>query len=344
MKDHHSKNRDKDDELYKTFLSETKQELKDTHSFSEEEQRKILKVGRNTARNTTIMISLAILLLIMPVLTLMTYMYYGFGGKADQLIDIVSKTVYVTEPNTSLEEMEIEDEIGIFSMHVLFDTYKRIGKEDYKAENYDVYFGLDQPDFPKKNSFLERPLPKGYSVEVERLLHPDATIPFDEDGEWEILKNLPDGTVAEAYVSLTELMEPDDLEKLVPEETEVRWLAVDTGLEAKQVDSEEVPITSIGYPAQIDATTWSPFNGRDQSNEEVFIDILELLEKNEDMAEKVSRAKSLEIKQRLAYIKENGIKVYGAVITGPTPELRKLETINKIRAVKVGEVKLWNWN
>jgi Sigma factor regulator C-terminal len=138
-------------------------------------------------------------------------------------------------------------------------------------------------------------------------------------------------------------MEPDALEKLVPEETEVRWLAVDTGLEAKQVDSEEVPITSIGYPAQIDMTTWSPFNGRDQSNEEVFIDILELLEKNEDMAEKVSRAKSLEIKKRLSYIKENGIKVYGAVITGPTPELRKLETINKIRGVKVGEVKLWNW-
>ncbi|MDM5317107.1 anti sigma factor C-terminal domain-containing protein [Fictibacillus sp. b24] len=337
----------KDEELYKAYLMNSKQDFKESHALSEEEQRKIINVGRNTARNTTIMVSLAILLLIMPVMTLMTYMYYGFGGKANKLIDVVGKTLYVTEPNISLEEMEIESDIGLFSMHILFDTYKRIGQEDYKAENVDVYFGLDTPSQPKRISFLEKFPPKGYGDEFlkesQKMFHPEAEVPYHMNDEWSILQQLPDGTVAEAYISLSELMKSDDLNNLFPKEIEIRWLAVDTGLEAKQVDGEGVPITPIGYPAQIDTTTWSPFNGRDQTNEEVFMDILSLLEKNEQTAEMVSTAKSLEIKERRNYLKDNGINIYGAVITGPTPELRKLEQVKEIRALKVGEVKLWNW-
>jgi hypothetical protein len=332
-----------DDSFYQSLMESTRQDFKKMLPFSEEEQRRIVQVGRNSARLTNIMISLAILLLILPVMTLLTYMYYGYGGKADHLIEVASKTIYVTEPNVSLEEMQIEDEIGIFSMHVLFDTYKRIGKEDYKADNYDIYFAWDQPSFPKKNYLLDRPLPEIPSVENESLLHPGAVIPFNTNDEWKILNGLPDGTVGEVYVSFSELKKPDEIEKLLPENTELRWLAVDTGLEAKQTDKEGVPITALGYPAQIDTTTWSPFNGREQANEEVFLDILNLLEKNEGTAEKIARAKSLELKERIAYIKENGINIYGAVITGPVPELRKLEKNPLIRAMKVGEVKLWNW-
>ncbi|MEH7011380.1 anti-sigma factor C-terminal domain-containing protein [Neobacillus niacini] len=343
MKDEHNKDRENDENLYKAFLKETKQEFTSTYSLSEDEQRKIVKDGRNTARITNIMISLAILLLILPIMTLFTYMYYGFGGKANNLIDVAAKTIYVTEPNMSLEEIEIEDDIGFFSMRLLFDVYKRIGKEDYKAGDYDIYFALDKPSFPKKNYFLERPLVEIPSVETETLLHPKALIPFNPQEEWNMLNGLPDGSVAEVYVSLSDLMEPDDLKKIMPAETELRWFAVNTGMEEGQTDKEGVPITPIGYPAQIDTTTWSPFNGREQSNEEVFMDILALLEKNEDVAEKVARAKSLEIKDRRAYLRENGIQIYGAVITGPTPELRKLEQIKEIRAMKVGEVKLWNW-
>ncbi|WP_249365316.1 anti sigma factor C-terminal domain-containing protein [Cytobacillus citreus] len=102
-------------------------------------------------------------------------------------------------------------------------------------------------------------------------------------------------------------------------------------------------ISPIGFPLQIDQTTWSPFNGREQTNEEVFIDTLEFLQKNEESAEKIARAKSLSLNERIPYIKENGVQVYGAVVTGPIPELRKLEQNELIRAMKVGEVKLWNW-
>lgn len=276
-------------------------------------------------------------------MTLLTYGYYAFGGKANKLIDVAVKTIYITEPNTSLEEMEIEDEIGFFSMNIFFDVFKRIGKEDYKAADYDIYFALDQPSFPKKNVYLERPLPELPSAETESLVYPKNSITFQKEREWNILKQLPDGTVAEVYLSLSDVMEPEELEDIIPADMEIRWLAVDSGIEKKAVDSEGIPIGPIGYPAQIDTSTWSPFNGR-ESNAKVFLEILSLLEKNEQVAETVARAKSLEIGERLAYIEENGIKVYGAVVTGPTPQLRELEQIKEIRAMKVGEVKLWNWN
>lgn len=340
MKDDHNRS---DEDLYKDFLNETKEEMENSYTLSEDEQQQIIQTGRSTARLTNVMISLAVLLLILPAMTLLTYMYYGIGGKANELIDVVSKTIYVTEPNMSLEEMELEEDIGVFSMHLLFDVYKRIGKEDYKAEDYDIYFALDKPGFPKKNYFLDRPLPDIPTLDTGTMLHPKAPVPFHSTEDWDMLGGLPDGTVAEVYLSFNELMEPNQLEKALPDETELRWLAVDTGLEVRRTDKEGVPIAPIGYPAQTDTTTWSPFHGREQTNDEVFMDILKLLEDNEDVAEKVARAKSLEVKERRAYVQENGIKIYGAVVTGPTPELRKLEQMKEVRAVKVGEVKLWNW-
>jgi len=342
MRDEPTNKNQNDQELYNDFLEETKQSFTRATPFSEEEQVKIVKASKLAARMTNIMISLAILLLILPVTMLLTYIYYGVGGKANLLIDVAAKTIYVTEPNMSLEEMEIEDDIGIFTMHVLFDTYKKIGHEDYRASEYDIYFVLDEPNIPEKNYLLDRPLPDIPSVESETLLHPKASIPYDQKEEWDMLKGLPDGTVAEVYLSLSQLMEPEHLEEIMPDEIELRWLAVDTGLEEKQVNEEGIPISSLGYPAQVDYTTWSPFNGRDKTNEEVFMDILSLLERHEDLAEKVARAKALELKERRSYIVQNGINIYGAVVTGPVPELRKLEQVKEIRAMKVGEVKLWN--
>ncbi|MFZ7947005.1 anti sigma factor C-terminal domain-containing protein [Neobacillus sp. 19] len=331
------------DDEYQKYLKDSLNEAGGISPYSKEGQTEIVSIGKNMARRTNIMISLAILLLIVPIMTLSTYMYYAIGGKADHLIDVVTKTIYVTEPNMGLEKLRLEDEIGFFSMNIKFDVFKRIGKEDYKAGTYDIDFFLDQPSFPKKNMLLDRPLPEFPSKETEAMIHPKANIPFNETDQWDILKKIPDGTVAEVYVSLNKVMKPEDLKNSLPKDMELRWLAVDTGMDPAQVDEEGVPITPLGYPAQYDPTIWSPFRIYDGTNEEAFLDILSLLEKNEAVAEKVARAKSLSLESRLAYIKKHGIKVYGAVITGPTEELRKLQDTKEIRALKVGEVKLWNW-
>lgn len=102
------------EEDYQKYLKESLNEVNEIHPYSKEGQAEIVTIGKNMARKTNIMISLAILLLIVPVMTLTTYMYYAIGGRADHLIDVVTKTIYVTEPNMSLEKLNVEDDIGFF--------------------------------------------------------------------------------------------------------------------------------------------------------------------------------------------------------------------------------------
>jgi hypothetical protein len=332
----------KDESIYQQLISNSRIEMEQIHGLSDEGQKKIIQSGKNRARMTNIMISLACLLFILPVLTLGTYLYYAIGGRANHLMDVAAKTIYVTEPNMSVEEMELEEDIGIFSMDIMFDVFKRIGSEDYKAGEYSIHFYLDQPNFPKKEWKLDRPLAEVQMPETEVMVHPKNDVPFDTQSQWDLLKGLPDGTVSEVYLSFSKIMRPKEVEELLSMDVESRWYAVNSGLESKGFDKEGLPVSPIGYPSQIDTTTWSPFNGR-ESNEKVFLDILKLLAKKEEVAVKVARAKSLNLDERISYIEKNGIEVYGAVVTGPTAELRKLEQIKDIRAMKVGEVKLWNW-
>lgn len=241
----------------------------------------------------------------------------------------------------SVEEMELEEDIGFFTMEIYFDVFKRIGKEDYKAGEYSVNFALDQPNIPERDMILERPLPITGDMESDMLYHPEGPYGKNVDSDWEILEHLPDGTVGEIYLSLNQVITPEELEKQLGNHVEVRWVAVDTGLEDKILYEAGYSVAPIGYPLQVDTTTWSPFNGKD--NEKVFLDSLKFLAKDEKTAEKISRARSLALKERIPYIEKNGIQVYGAVVTGATPELRKLKDNNLIRVMKVGEVKLWNW-
>lgn len=336
-------NHQNDKELYQSFLNESMNDYEKSHKVTEKNHKRLISSARNYALNTNIMISLAVLLLIVPVLTLSSNIYYAFGGKANHLIDITTRTIYVTEPNMSLEEMQVDEDIGFFTMNLDFDVFKRIGKEDYQAGEYSVSFALDHPNFPERDMKLERPLPITGGMETDMLYHPDGPFGKGVTSDWDTLEHLPDGTVGEVYLSFNQLMKPEEIEKQLGNNVEVRWVAVDTGLEDKILYEAGYPVAPIGYPLQVDSTTWSPFNGREKTNDEVFLDILHFLVKDEETAEKVSRARSLALQERIPYIEKNGIKVYGAVVTGPTPELRKLEENDLINIMKVGEVKLWNW-
>lgn len=48
-------------------------------------------------------------------------------------------------------------------------------------------------------------------------------------------------------------------------------------------------------------------------------------------------------KLRLQYLKANGVKVYGAVVTGPIRELEKLKDEADFFDFKLGKIEIWNW-
>jgi hypothetical protein len=48
--------------------------------------------------------------------------------------------------------------------------------------------------------------------------------------------------------------------------------------------------------------------------------------------------------RRLAYLKENGVQVYGAVVTGPVRELQKIAQNPEFHHVHLNRVEIWNWD
>ncbi|WP_404407011.1 anti sigma factor C-terminal domain-containing protein [Jeotgalibacillus malaysiensis] len=302
----------------------------------------ILKRSARSAKLTVIGYVVMILLLIFPVLMLGSYIYYGFIERANTLIDVAYHTVYVTEPNASVDEFNIEYEMGLFTFDVYMDLYKEVGESTIKQGEWVVPFRFNQADFPDRNYTIDQP-PKEIPQREERLLfHPDSGESNSLNEGWDTLENLPEGTVSEIYVSLDRTVPVDEVDELL-DDTDAKWLwyAVDTGLDAAAQGTEGGYLPPIGYPAQT-GNNWSPYNWQDQ-NDKQFMESLKFLSGYEEQATAIARAKWLELDERIDYLEQNGLSAYGGVITGPSKELLKLRENEDVRTIRMGEVRLWNW-
>ncbi|OAB30083.1 hypothetical protein PMSD_19955 [Paenibacillus macquariensis subsp. defensor] len=336
-----------DEELEKDndYLMETLKHYQTIQPLNEPQERKIIKTAKFQANISTILVTLSILLLLAPVMTLGSYLYYA-AGRANQLLDIVSKTIYVTEPNVKLESHGIDERIGIFSMDANFYTLKRIGKQDIRTGEHNVHFSMDQVSNVTHHNLLDTPVHDVfYNSETTGFIHPDEPSKIlNQSREVEVLHGMTTGTVAELYISLNKTYSEEELKDAFPN-IDIIWNAVDTG--APQKDDKGVFTAPIGYPVQPDKDPWSPFfiaPGDSKANKDIFIEIVKQLSENEHLATTVSRAKSLSLTKRLAYLEDNGIHVYGMVVTGPVDELKKLETNPMVRAIKVEDSRIWNWH
>lgn len=334
-------NHEVESNAYMDKLQEAMEEEEKNEPLSKNDQHLIVKRGKIEARFTNILYSLTILLLIIPVLTLGSYMYYGIGDKANHLIEVTEKTIYITKPNVSLEEMEIDSKIGFFNMDLNYSLYKRVGKNDVRIGDSEVHISLSEPDTPETNFITDIPLTEFRDEEKEVLIHPSRGYSFNQQFADSIIKGLPDGTVIEAFISLDQLYSEEDLVNLFPSGMDLVWYAVDTGVEEKNLSAEGDYMSPIGYPAQEDPDAWSPYNDNDVNSKQ-FMDSLYFLEKNEATAEIIAE-KPLALKERITYLEENGIKIYGAVVTGPKEEIVKLQENKLAKEIMVGEVRLWNW-
>ncbi|WBX81350.1 MULTISPECIES: anti-sigma factor [Virgibacillus] len=315
----------------------------DREDIPPEKVQQILNSSIRHAKFSLVAYVVMILLLIYPIMVIASYLYYGVNNKAEELIDVAINTVYVTEPNVSLEEMEIEEQINLFHFQVQMDLFKRIGKKDIKQGEWQVKYLFDDAKMPVRNYITESPKERIPYFDTKKLYHPKATITNRDNTAWDTLEKLPEGTVSEIYVSLNKLTNPDEMPDIVDGmDVEWRWYAIDTGLESTGKDLEGRYLAPIGYPAQTDPDAWSPYNNS-KSNEAQFLDSLHLLEKYEDQAVAISHAKSLELNDRISYLMNHGIHVYAGVLTGPTKEILKLQENEAIRAIHIGEVRLWNW-
>lgn len=321
---------------YKEFMRKVKNDKpKPTNG-----EKKYIKKAINSSKWRLILSTITILLLIVPTFYMLTFVYYAFGTKSTTLMEVASKTLYITEPNTTLEEMEFDMTFSVFSMKLSFEQYKQIGDDFYPAKKYDLQFILDDLVKKEEDSKLEKIYPKYPTQTNQWLVHPNQRAEFYSSKEWRVLAGLPEETVVEAYISLSELYTVKEVVNKM-ENIDVTWAAIYTGTEDKMLSNDGYVVSPIGYPVQYDVSTWSPFR-ESNSHEDIFLKMLKEIEPYEEIATKVSSHKNLKLTERIEFIEQNGFKTYGVVITGSKNNIEKLKDSEFIRYMKLGEVKLWN--
>ena len=184
------------------------------------------------------------------------------------------------------------------------------------------------------------------------------------------MEKLPEGTVAEAFISLDKLYEVDEiLEKLENRDFKPIWFAVDVGCE-----KEEFINNLIGFPYQtlwndtywaLDSITEEEISEKEMWGSKVvteirsspdidsygdgeirtenFMENLKYLQEYEEMANEVTPFGDLDLNNKISYLEKNGVRIYGLVITGPSKEILKLKEEEWATNIKVGEVRFWNW-
>jgi hypothetical protein len=343
-------------ELYQSYL--------DSLMGSEEEtekgpsiEKKLVKKGKWKARMQNAWTALSLLLLFLIVGWVTSAVFYSWGSPSRQDVysDVVKAAVETTQPNVMIGSTMMSG--GIFTMDYEGELRKRIGRESETVEHFETkflfgFFNVDLPD-----SLSDRPI----------FFYPENVVSYRILDGFDQLEKLPEGTVSELYITFTNYMSTDKfLKKMEGKEMMPVWMAADTGRENERESNPVGPSEPFGFPYmgynfRSDFKTVSREEKKEGYSEETaetesiesygdgekreaeFLKALHLIEEYQGRTEHLHWQTKEELKTKVDYIEENGVRLYGAVVTGPSKELLKLKEEDWVGSAKIGEKRLWNW-
>jgi hypothetical protein len=169
------------------------------------------------------------------------------------------------------------------------------------------------------------------------------------EGVWNALGLLSEGTVSEMAVSFDTTYSTNEIKDLLKDyDLDITWYAVYTGLEDK-IDAGTPLFAFHGVWGFADSSYSTPSNTTinldEVIGEKYFLDNMQFLTENQKIIKKIYRGNptQLRLDERYNYLQNNGIKVYGVVVTGPSKELLKLRDLSFIQHPALGDVALYNW-
>jgi len=195
-----------------------------------------------------------------------------------------------------------------------------------------------------------------------QFIHPDVTVSGEvleglnpAIAKRNLIKN-GDATVAVVDISLKSVLSLEEVVASLKDlDVKVIWMAVESGNEdfqPKNMSSGQNQYVQWGIPGQLFSTTKMTTTELDYSSpseyEQAVIEELKWLDENKHY---IARDKSLlkfqgfdsSVGDNAKYIIDNGIKIYGLRITGPSSELSKLDTVLDIRMQEVMDIDFYYW-
>lgn len=195
--------------------------------------------------------------------------------------------------------------------------------------------------------------------------HPDQLTKLDDtslknllasssEETWQAMEILPEGTVAELALSFWKTYSIEQVRALLEAfDVHITWYAVATGVETDRTPSDrQAPLSAFdgawGLPdlSRNMLHRYSQVSEDDSAlREDYFLESMGFLLENENIAGRIYQGnpRNLFLAERYRYLKDNGIQVYGVVVTGPSKELLKLRTLDSVHSPALGDVELWNW-
>lgn len=287
------------------------------------------------------------------------YIYHEESGLNDKFLRSVMTTVELHESGlmvdkrglssvevtpflTQKKTLKVYRDVGEWQVIVgELHAKKRLwGELTYSIEELNPYLNREE-----RNSYiLNSALLEGREIKDDP--HPT--------GAMNQLEKLEDGNVAEIFFSLRTLKSPEEvLELLSDYDVKATSMAVFAG-ELK--DFKLGTYSSSGADYMIPHLTlrpkvqfgdnhslslWHTFLSGDAG---ITDDVKQLIADVEWMTDNIKYNGVDEDKQRLAYLKKNGVQVYGATVTGPVRELEKLKEESEFREFHLGRIEVWNWS
>ena len=341
-------------EVYQQFLNDM---LESTGTVSESTDQ-LVKKGKRRSRVGNLAWTLGGLLILFIIANIITVLYFGNGD--DSRIGRYSEAMQVgfamTTPNVSARSggTNISFPTADFEWQIM----RQIG-DDRLVEGR-IHGGFF---FSRPNISIERNINNNWTT----ILFPD-----DEDANeyqdlsgFDRLEQLPDGTMAELYLSFTELVNMAEVfERFRSRDVDLRWMGIDAGPNYWNENRVVLGIPHDGFGLNQDmewfeeddpvrtglfTTTTGrsgmrvhaqPYGDIDFREGE-FLNALEIMENHSNISRQFLWHHDLsDVRQ---YIEENGIQIVGVVITGPTTELRTFVDESWINHAMLGEVRFLNW-
>ncbi|MGG4094104.1 anti-sigma factor [Paenibacillus lautus] len=356
----------------------------DQTGLSPKKEKRIVRRGKWKARISNTLTVISVFLVVSILSSIGTALFYGVGdpSRNDKYRDAIASAISISQPNI---DVRLNSQGKVFFMQEMYgDIDKKVGKERVTVGEYTVNFLFGLPSvemdwkegssgisqiFYRPDSSAETSSANQEEDPKEQSKEQNASTSSAKSGDWSRLEKLPEGTVAEAYVSFNRFFTTDELLKQFENRNmEPVWFAVDTGPDDRFGRGDGVISHPVGFPSypvwhhdDLTVTSYKEEKrgwfgkivssgghypsidtyGDGELRNEHFVKSLRLLQEYDLIADRV--APFVDVDASLAYVEKNGVRLYGAVITGPVKELLTLREVSWVRDLRVGEVRLWNW-
>lgn len=284
----------------------------------------ILLKAKSKAKWNTIISILSILLLIGPVMYLLSLTYYTIGDRANKQILALETLYSLTDPTMTINDHKVRNSISpFFGLTIDAPITQQYKSTEYNVGSHEVTYGFGKVISQKQNLNIPKETTATFPQTIINKDLNDSTNGLDKD------------STVNAFVVFKNSIEYDKVSQFLKEYNATSiWNAVETGKEKQVLNDKTRGVTLIGFPSNNTAPENSGF--KDGSTPvEIFFEQLAFISLNSDMVDGLIWPISLEIKDRMHYIKENGLKLYGATLSIKVKDLDTMIKDKKISGMKV---------